>query len=373
MQLKNKSWVEINSRNLISNYKSVQKIVGKKNTVMAVVKANAYGHGLKEIAGILCKKAPFFAVDNLKEALVVKGVCKKSDVLVIGYMTKEEMGTAIKNGISFALFDMEDVKNIVSQNLKNAAKIHIKIETGLNRLGFTNRDLPKLLKTLGKYRGKIEVEGAYTHLANVEDTTNPDFTMFQIKNFNTALNTLESNNICPKFIHAGATGAALIYPESRFNSIRLGIGLYGLWPSKENKREIMSRNKIDLEPVLAWKSVIAKINFLEKGDSVSYGRTWIAKRKSKVAVIPVGYSDGYSRALSNVGEVIIHGKRAKVVGRVAMNMFMVDITKITGVKRGDVVTLLGGEISADEIAEKIATINYEVVCRINSSLPRVII
>lgn len=378
MLLASKSLVEIDKKNLIHNFREFKKYSGKKVKVAAVVKANAYGHGLKEVVSVLKNETDFFIVDNSEEALAVKSVSKNSKILIIGYVPLKNTPVLVKQRISFSVFDLDFLKKIVKLRINFKIKIHIKIETGLNRLGFNSADLVRAIEIIKKNKDAISLEGIYTHLANVEDTKDPSFTYGQLAKFDKAVEYLRGEGFDPKYIHAEATGASFLYPNFHYTTVRAGIGVYGLWPSEENKRLILRKYKeMDLKPVLSWKSVVAQVKNLEKGDSVGYGRTWISHGKTRIAIIPIGYSDGYDRGLTNCGRVIIKEKYRKIVGRIAMNMFMVEIGLNDNIKTGDIVILIGKdgtcEVSADEIAEKIGTINYEVVCRVNGSLPRKII
>lgn len=373
---KNKTWIEISESSLLHNFKTFQKIVGKKVKVAAVVKANAYGHGLAEVVSILKGKADIFAVDNIDEALIVRKIDKKAKILILGYTTRENIRLAIENDFSFVVYSLSILKYIVSLGLKKKVNIHIKIETGLNRQGVEGKDLIKILSFVKKNKDKFFLEGVYTHFANVEDTLDPSFAQKQLKRFESSLNIVKELGFNPPLIHTAASGAAFLYKKSHFSMIRPGIALYGLWPSREV--QIASKSKrISLKPVLSWKSTVAQVKIVRKGESVSYGRTWFSQGNSKIAVISAGYSDGIDRKLSNLGRVIIGGSYAPVIGIVAMNMIMVDVTHIKNVKEGDDAIIIGkmgkSAVTADELAEKIGTINYEVVARINPLLPRIIV
>jgi alanine racemase len=266
------------------------------------------------------------------------------------------------------------LSTISKLTLNKKAKLHVKVETGLNRQGAKGTELLSLIKSAKKGKNVV-VEGVSMHFANVEDTLDRSFAEGQLKVFKKSL-----GEILPRGVirHTAASAAAMIYPKSRMNMIRLGISLYGLWPSKETKLSMkLKKGSMNLKPVMSLKSMVAQIKEVKAGESVGYGRTWYAPRKSKIAVIPVGYSDGYDRKLSGSGRVIINGAYAPIVGRVAMNMITVDVTDIKGVKQEDEVILLGKdkklEVSAEELAEKIGTINYEVVSRINPLIKRIAI
>jgi alanine racemase len=372
-----KTWVEISASHLLSNLKLFRKVAGPKVKIAAVVKANAYGHGLTEVVSILKKKVDVFAVDTIEDALFIRQEDKKVTILVLGYVRKENISLLIRNAISFVAYRPDILKHIINLNLSKKAKIHIKVETGLNRQGVRGEELVKVLDFITKHQSKFILEGVYMHFANVEDTTDPSFAMKQLASFNESLGLIKSKGFTPPLIHSAASAAALLHKKSHFSMIRTGIGLYGLWPSPETKKSVLKKDKKNiLKPVLSWKTTIAQIKMIKKGESVSYGRTWIAKNDTKIAIVPVGYSDGLDRGLSNKGKVIVGGGFAPIIGRVAMNMIMVDVTKINKISPDSEVIIIGEKgklkISAEDIAEKIDTINYEVVSRINPILPRII-
>jgi alanine racemase len=373
-----KSWIEISKKSIFSNIDSFRKVIGKKVKIAAVIKANAYGHDLRTIVSVIKDKVDLFAVDSIYEAIAAKSVAQDKKVVVLGYIPLEDVKLAIKNDISFVCYNTQTIKKIISLNNKKVAKIHIKIETGTNRQGLEINEAISFAKKINKYKNKIIIEGIYTHFANIEDTLDSSFAMLQLKKFERAIAQFEKKIGKLDYYHCAASSAIILYPATHFNLVRLGISLYGLWPSKEVKIVNSKSNKtLDLHPVLTWKSVVAQVKYIEKGDTVSYGRTWTASRKTKIAVIPVGYFDGFDRKLSNNGRVLINGSYAPVIGRIAMNMFMVDVSEIKNVHVEDEVVIIGKQkgklITADEIADKIGTINYEVVCRINPLLSRIVI
>lgn len=372
---KHKTWIEISKSALLYNFGVFQKIVGTKTVVVPVVKANAYGHGLGEVVSILKNKANMFAVDNIEEALIIRKINKAVKILILGYIQKENIKLAIENRISFVVYRLDILRYITSLKSAKKAIIHIKIETGLNRQGIDNKDLVNVLTFIKNNLNKIALEGVYTHFADVEDTKDSSFAQKQLLRFENALNIVRKEGFKPPLIHTAASAATFIYKKSHFSMVRTGIGLYGLWPSQKTKT--ICKNKCILKPVLSWKSIIVQIKTIEKGESVGYGRTWISKRRSKIAIVPIGYSDGFDRKFSNIGRVIVRGLFASVIGRVAMNMIMIDVTDIDKIKEEDEVVIIGkmgkAEISADELAEKLGTINYEVVSRINPLLPRIMV
>lgn len=371
-----RTWAEISRRNLVHNFNIFRKIVGPKVKVCPVVKANAYGHGLKEVVGILDKAgAEWLGVDSLDEALLVRGQGYGKSILVLGYVPLTRLKEILDSKISLTVYNLVTLKKIVVLKPETPVKIHLKIETGLNRQGVKDKDLLKLAGYALKHPRELVIEGASTHFANIEDTLDPTFGRQQLTEFNRQVKLLKKLGVKPVLFHTAASAAAMIYPKTRFKMVRLGIGLYGLWPSRETKIACRGK-KIKLLPVLSLRSIVAQVKSIGVGESVSYGRTWIARGKTKIAVIPVGYYDGFDRKLSNCGRVLVKGKSAPVIGRVAMNMIMVEVSAIPGVATEDRVTLIGrdgnSEVTADEIAEKLGTINYEVVTRLSPSLPRII-
>ena len=375
--IKNKTWVEVSKSALLHNVQVFRKNIGKNVKLCAVVKANAYGHGLKEIIPLLKNKIDVFAVDNIEEAVIIRQMDNSIPVLVLGYITLSNLSIPIENNISFVVYNIETLKKIASLKLEKPAKIHLKIETGLNRQGIRKGEILKFLQFIKTHKNSFILEGVSTHFANIEDTLSPEFAKKQLNEFKKALGIIREKGFRPALIHSAASAGTLLYPETHFSMVRVGFGLYGWWMSLETRVSILAQKRnLILKPVLTWKSIVAQIKQIDVGESVGYGQTWFATRKSKIAIIPVGYSEGYDRKLSNIGRVIINGKYASVIGRVAMNMIMIDVTDVKNVKLEDEVALLGNmdglKISADEIAKKIGTINYEVVSRINPLLPRII-
>jgi alanine racemase len=377
MQFKYKSWVEVSKSALLHNVDVFRKSVGKNIKIAAVVKANAYGHGLRETVPLLKNKVDVFAVDSIDEALVIRQIDSSVPVLVLGYITLSNLSVPIENNVSFVVYNMDALKNIASLKLNIPAKIHLKIETGLNRQGVRKNEIPKFLQFIKIHKKYFIFEGVSTHFANVEDTLDPTFAMEQLTEFKKAIKIIRKEGFRPPLIHSAASAGTLLYPETHFSMVRVGFGIYGWWSSLETRVSLLAQKRdLVLKPVLTWKSIVAQIKKISVGESVGYGQTWFATRKTKIAIIPVGYSDGYDRRLSNIGRVIINGHYANVVGRVAMNMIMIDVTDIKNVKLEDEVALLGNKdglkVSADEWAKKIGTINYEVVSRISPLLPRII-
>lgn len=378
----NITWVEISKKALLENILTIKNRIKSNVKLMAVVKANAYGHGLKEVTSIISDHVDFLGVNSPVEALKLRSLKFKNPILILGYTPFAFLKDVINHDISLTVYNIETINKIqeIAAKYKKVAKIHVKIETGLNRQGVTINKLQEFIDLI-KNKKNIEVEGISTHFANIEDTTEHDYATYQIKNFKLAYEIFKANDMNVKYRHVACTAAAILFDEIHFEMIRLGIGLYGLWPSKETKISAYERNTgvFELKPVLKWKTIVAQVKEVDANSFIGYGCNGFVTQKSKIAIIPVGYYDGYDRKLSNSGYVIIHGKRAPILGRICMNMFIVDVTNIENVTVEDEVLLLGyddksGEsISAETMALKIGTINYEVVTRINEQIPRIVV
>ncbi|MEA3272917.1 MAG: alanine racemase [Patescibacteria group bacterium] len=369
-----KTWVEISKSNLIHNTKELKKIIPSDKQVMSVVKSNAYGHGLAEVSGILSKKFAdlWLGVDSIDEALTLRKNGVKAPILVMGYVLLDRLKDVIDHDIRLVVYNKETIKKL--GEYKKDVKVHIKVETGTYRQGIKDKDVLSFVKYIKKY-SNIEIEGIYTHFANIEDTTNHFYADYQLERFKKILKILKDNNIKIPIKHTACSAAAILFPETHFNMVRFGTATYGIWSSKETFLTV-KKSDIILKPVLTWKTRVAQIKKVKKGMPISYGLTEKLSRDSKIAVIPVGYWDGYDRRFSSIGNVLICGKRCKILGRICMNMCMVDITDLKDVKVEDEVVLLGNQkkekITVEELAEKIRTINYEVITRINPLIKRII-
>jgi alanine racemase len=370
-----RTWVEINRSALRDNATALKRWSGRAK-LMAIVKANAYGHGLvptvQSLRGL--RAVNWFGCDSLDEALQIKALNPRQPVLVMGYVPLARLKEALRAGVSLVAYNRETLSAVGQlASARYPAKIHLKIETGTSRQGIWPADLPKLIPLVQK-SPHLQVEGLTTHYANIEDTADPRYAMGQLERFHHASHLLESQGVRPQIRHTAASAAALLYPVTRFDLVRTGLALYGLWPSSATRDTVLANGGPQLKPVLTWKTQVAQVKALPKGTPVSYGLTEKVKRDSRIAVLPVGYWDGFDRHLSSKGEVLVNGRRAKVLGRVCMNMTVVDVTDCGAVRPEQAVVLLGSarreRISAEELALRIGTINYEVVTRINPLIER---
>ncbi len=360
----------------------------KQGTLLcAVIKANAYGHGVAEIVGIL-PSADWFAVNSIEEGLELRAMKVEKPILLLGYVPLKRLREAVAADLSLTLYNRESLETLakigpVSRTTGSRAadvgeapaRVHLKVETGTGRQGIMIEDLESFVQQLLNTKGVV-FEGISTHFSNIEDTLNHEFAEEQLSRFHDALNIVKRLKVKNLIVHMASTAASILFPKTHFNMLRAGIGIYGLWPSRETYLSArMGHSRVpDLKPVLSWKTKIVQIKMLPEGHYVGYGCTYRTTRPTKLAVLPVGYADGYDRALGNTAYVLMHGKRAPVIGRVCMNLTMVDVTDIPDVKLEDDVVLLGMDgdetISAELMASWAGTINYEIVTRISPIIQR---
>lgn len=376
-------WIELSREAYVHNLAFFRRLLGPDRELCVVVKANAYGHGMVEIAGMARGGlVDSFAVHSLEEAAVLRRMGVKEEILVMGYTPRSRLAEILELDLRTVVYDaatLEELDRLAVASGRKA-KVHVKVEAGTYRQGVEGPELERVLAGL-KRATACEAEGVYTHFANIEDTTRHDFARAQMEAFDSALKLAESMGVRFGKIHSACSAAALLFPETYGSMVRLGISQYGLWPSRQtylSYRLLHPEEKGNgLQPVLTWKCRISQIKEVPAGRYVGYGCTYLTTRPSRLAVLPVGYSDGYDRALSNVGYVLVKGRRAQIRGRVCMNLIMVDVTDIPGVAPQDEVVLLGGQdgacVSVDDVAELVGTINYEVVSRILPTIPRLVV
>lgn len=372
-----RTWVELSRENVLHNVGTLRELVGKDRIICSAVKANAYGHGAKEMAPLILEGgADWLGVDCLEEAVELRESGITAPIYIMGYIELSELEEAVKRGFHFVVYNRETFEKLteVTKALGMPALTHLKLETGTNRQGIQEDELPDFLK---RYRENmmLELQGVSMHFADIEDTTNHAYASQQFEQFQKMVAMIQKAGLHPKYRHCANSAAVILFPHTYLDMVRPGIANYGLWPSREtflSARE--AGRKVDLLPVLSWKAKVAQIKKVPKGSTIGYGRTFEARRDSTIAVIPVGYYNNFNRALSNVASVLIGGEKAPVAGRVMMNMTEVDVTDIPGVSVEDEVVIIGrqGEksISLDDVAKLQGTINYEVTAQINPKIER---
>jgi alanine racemase len=361
--------VELDRLAMKNNLNIFRKMLNKNCQLLAVVKSNAYGHDLvlfsKELERLGVK---YFGVDSIEEAIVLRNAKIKSNILVLGFTSPDFYKESIKKNIEITISNKDSL--FALKSIKGKIKIQIKVDTGLGRQGFKMEDLETVLDFLTK-RKNIEVVGVFSHLAVGEDPKKRDYTEKQVSELNIWHEAFLKKGFKPKK-HISATASTMIYPEYHFDMVRIGIGLCGLFASQESK-EVFEK-KYKLLPVLSWKTIITEIKDFKKGESIGYDLTETLKRDSKLAIIPVGYYNGYPRLLSLKGTFDVNGVKVKIIGRVSMNMIILDVTDVKNVKVYDEVSIIGGKnnnyAEAYNMAKDSETITYEITTRINPIIKR---
>lgn len=362
-------WAEVDLNALKRNYERIKTYT--QSEIMPIVKANGYGHGALPVVKALFEAgARRFGVALLEEALEIRHSFPTVQVMTIGYMSTDFAETIVKEDIISGVYQYDQAEALskaATAQGKNAT-IHLKIDTGMGRIGFRKDMVQEILQIINL--PNLFIEGIYTHFAS-SDQLDLTFAREQLKLFLSVCEGLEREGIHIPIKHAANSAAILQFPEAHLDLVRPGIILYGLPPSHQ-----VGGNE-GFEPVMTWKARVAHIKEIQAGETVSYGRTFRAAYPTRVATVPIGYADGLHRALSNRGEMLVKGRRAAIIGRICMDQTMLDVTKIPGVEVGSSVTLLGSEgyerIDATEMAKWLETINYEVVCDISRRVPRVYI
>ena len=359
----------INSDAIIHNIKNIRAAVKPDTKLMPVIKADGYGHGAVAMARLLVPFADYFAVAIIEEAIALRENGIDKPILLLGYTSPEFFEMAIKNNITITIFTPEDARMLggKAQKLGMMAKMHVAVDTGMRRIGFTpDEKSADIIKKISALEG-INLEGVFTHFATA-DEADKEFSFIQAQRFENFRKMLEERSVKIEIYHVSNSAAIMELRDYNFDMVRPGIILYGLYPSDE-----VDRNLLDLKPVMELETHVVYVKDIKKGETVSYGRTYTAQKDMRVATIPVGYADGYPRLSSNKGRVIINGKYAPIVGRVCMDQFMVDVTDIE-TKVGDVAILIGAKgecsVTADELAKHAQTINYEIVCGVSKRVPR---
>ena len=373
--------IEVSRSALVHNIREFRRIIGPQRLFLGVVKANAYGHGLLETGRIaVAEGVDWLGVNSVEEGAALREAGIDAPVLVLGYTPLGSLEEAVALDLRLTVYNRESIKSLaaLAARSRKTVRLHVKVETGTWRQGVVPKDLAGFIRDIRKHQGLV-IEGLSSHFANIEDTTKHDYPRLQLECYRTACRDLEAGGLRVPIKHMSCTASTILFPEPDFNLARVGIGLYGLWPSKETflSSELEKKERLSLKPVLSWKARIAQIKKVPSGAFLGYGCTYRTTRPTVLAVIPVGYYDGYDRRLSNAAHVLVRGRRAPVRGRVAMDFFMADITDIPGVRLEDEATLIGAagreRIAAEDLAALAGTIGYEVLARINPLIPRVVV
>lgn len=372
--MKDLTWVSVSKDSLKDNIYQFRKIVGKDKILCPCVKSNAYGHGIVDASKTFLKAgADWLSVNSIYEAETLRKAGIDAPIYILGYVPLDSLEQAISLDLRMVVYNKETIDAMGS--IKKPVKIHLKVETGNNRQGLLLNDLVEFAKYINQFKN-IEIEGIATHFANIEDTTDHSYAELQLNRFNEAVKALSDFGIKIPIRHSANSAATILFPETRFEMVRPGISCYGMWPSKETYISYLKEvgEGFELKPAFTWKAKIAQIKTIPVGEYIGYGCSFKTSHETRLAILPVGYYDGYDRCISGA-HVLIHGKRASLRGRVCMNIIMVEVTDIPEAKVEDEVILMGKdgeeEISAELFAQWAGTINYEVTTRVNERIPRI--
>lgn len=364
-------WAEINLDNLAHNISEVRRVTKAKSKISAVIKADGYGHGAIAIAQTLLENgADRFAVATLSEAIELRRNFEETPIMVLGYTLEQLAKEVIENNIIQTIYSYEQAQEFskIARKLKKDITVHIKIDSGMNRLGMlcTKETVDEILE-ISKL-DNLFIEGIYTHFA-VADEIDKTYTRTQVKKFNFIVECLEKKGLKIPIKHVSNSAAIIDLPEFNFDMVRAGIMLYGLYPSKT-----VNQNNVKLKEVMCLKAKIAQVKTIESGSGISYGLKYICDKETKIATLPIGYADGFTRMLTQKAKVLVKNKKVPVLGSICMDQSIIDVTNLN-VKMGDEVVLFGGNnkngISIDSVAGLLDTINYEIVCMVDRRVPRV--
>jgi len=357
--------IEVDRSALSRNIAVFRRLAGSSTRLMAVVKADAYGHGLLIASeAFLAGGADLLGVHSVAEASGLRDGGVTAPILVLGPVNREEAETAARSGVEVTVASLPACH--AAAECGGALQVHLKVETGVNRQGLVESEIDQAIKIL-RSSPDIDVVGLSSHFADIEDTTDHGFAKAQMARFTAYRDTLAAAGFDGLALHMSCSAATLLWDRSHRDIARVGISAYGVWPSKETLVSVRQRGReeVALDPAVTWKVTVSQVREVPEGETVGYGRSWKAMTDSRVAVLPVGYSDGWPRALSGGGHVLIRGRRAPLVGRVCMNLCMADVTHIPDAEAGDPAVLLGSQggetITPEMLAELLGTIPYEVL------------
>ena len=371
--MEKRTWAEINLDALEHNIREIRKITNPNAQIMAVVKADAYGHGVEKCAEVLLKNgADRFAVATLNEAIELRRLFSDVPILILGSSLESEADELVKNDITPNVYLTEFAKALSESalKLKKPVKVHIKLDTGMSRIGFPlhdgdNSDVIEEILAISRMP-MLEIEGIFSHFAT-SDEANEDYTRLQFKRFMSVCDELAERGLTIPIKHICNSAGIMMYPEYHLDMVRPGVILYGMYPSDE-----VDKTKLDLKYVMSLKSIITYVKEIEPGRGVSYGKEYIADGVARIATVPIGYADGYSRLLASNAKIAVGEKLFPIAGRICMDQCMIDVSCVNNIKRGDEALIFGdGAVTVDDIAAWLGTINYEVTCMLGHRVPRV--
>jgi alanine racemase len=366
-----RTYTKINLNAILNNINEIKKRIEINIKVMAVIKADGYGHGAKELGDFLKNKVDYYGVATIEEAIELREYGIKLPILILGYTSPSQYVELVENNITQTVYTLEMAKELSKSAVicGKKAKIHIALDTGMTRIGFDANETGILAIQEISNLSNLVVEGLFTHFATA-DEVDKSYSKLQMDKYDNFVALLEENGINIPVKHMCNSAGIMEFDHHHFDMVRAGIIVYGLYPSDE-----VNKNAINLKPALEWKTHVINVKNIDSGHGVSYGKTYITKNKTKIATLSVGYADGYPRSLSSKGRVLIHGQYAPIIGRICMDQMMVDVTHINNVEIEDEVTLVGKDgdniISVEELANMAGSFNYEFVCDIGKRVSRI--
>lgn len=376
------SIIELNREALANNLKFIRSLIDEKTKLSSVIKGNAYGHGIKQMVPELEHLGVnHFSVFSSFEAKIAHQYTQQnSTIMIMGDIAEEDKNWVVKNDIEFFVYNLQNFKTLlnVAKKVDEKINIHIELETGMNRHGFEEKDLNNLFSVLKEHQNHFNLKGLCTHFAGAESSANYKRIQEQQKRFSASVESFSAKGFSAERLHTSCSAGIIAYPKFNQDLVRVGIIQYGLWPSKEIQLTYNAKKKtnLNLESVLSWRSKIIDIKSVKAGEFIGYGTSFLAETDMKIASVPVGYGYGFSRSLSNIGRVLVNGKRLSVVGTVNMNMFLIEVTHVE-VTIGDTVTIIGKDgkqqINVSYFGNLSEQLNYELLTRLDKSIPRVVI
>lgn len=378
------SFIEIDSALLRKNLAFIRSKLKKGVRISAVIKGNAYGHGIEQMVPLLeAQGVKHFSVYGIEEANAFhESASRESQLMIMGYIASENLETVLRRGDEFFVYDIEQLKIVIETAIRTKliAKIHVEVETGMNRTGMDENQLSELVELISQNREWLHLAGVCTHLAGAESISNYYRIKKQRVRFKSYLSYFKKRDIKFEARHIACSAALLRYPNTQYDMVRVGILLYGFWPNRETLIDYITKKEEYEDPltsVLTWKSKVMTLKEVGAGEYVGYGTSYLTNRKTKIAVVPVGYAYGYSRILSNQGRALVSGQRVGVIGTVNMNMLTLDVTEIEDIRKGSEVVFIGNQgeqrISVASFGEMSSQLNYELLSRLPHNIPRVII
>lgn len=377
------NWIELSRSALNHNLDSLARLAGQKRKMSAAVKANAYGHGLREIVELLAERNDlgYLTVHSVEEAIACRTHGWSEKIMVLGPIARSDLEAVFTHDLEPVIFTTDTLAALgkLANKRRSDVRTHLKLETGTHRQGIREEEIERFAAVYRKHQHLKRPYGASMHFANIEDTTNHEFADGQLERFKAMVKMMSRHGIKPTICHTAASAALILFEKTRFDLVRPGIAVYGHWPSKETYLTyFLQGGRNDLfRSILSWKTRITQLKRVEADSFIGYGCTYRTTSPTRLAVLPIGYFDGYDRLMSNRAYVLIRGKRAPVRGRICMNLTMVDVTDIKGVRLGDEAVLIGSDgeerLSAEQLADWSQTVNYEVLARLNPATPRYVV